>query len=101
MSICNLKSKFQSEVSVLEQKEQYLHFAVQSAELPVHCSLFIVQRVLTMFFLRFNQFSHHVVDFKGGTHKVLALCHSLALCRILFQSRNPRFKIKNSFFLKI
>ena len=40
MSICNLKSKFQSEVSVIEQKEQYLHFAVQNAELPVHCSLF-------------------------------------------------------------
>ena len=42
MSICNLKSKFQSEVSMLllEQKVQHLHFAVQNAELPVHCSLF-------------------------------------------------------------
>ena len=40
MSICNLKSKFQSEVSVLEQKVKHLHFAVQNAELPVHCSLF-------------------------------------------------------------
>ena len=72
---------------MLEHKVQYLNFCC-----AVGRCLSTVQRVLTMFFLRFNQFSHHVVDFKGGTHKVLTLCHSLALCRILFQSRNPEIQ---------